>query len=357
MVDNAARRVIARFGGQSALARKINKGQSVIAYWAKTGTIPANWHGPLLQLAAMDGVTLSPADFVDVPPPPAPDLGGLPIARYAGILSLGSADVSAYVLSDGQRVISRVSAATALSGVKQGGDLESYVGAESLRPFMRARLEDELIHFHLPGVEHKQVSGITSQAFLAICRGYHAAYNANALTTDRQREIALQAINFLAACAGVGLDALIDEATGYQYERADDALRIKFAAYLEEEMRPWEKTFPDELWEQFGRLTGWQGSIHNRPKYWGKLVNEMVYDCLDSDVYQWLKSNAPAPRHGQNYHQWLSSQYGLKKLVEHLWMLIGMASACQTMDELRHRMALKFGKQSVQLRLYIDPPN
>ena len=38
-------------------------------------------------------------------------------------------------------------------------------------------------------------------------------------------------------------------------------------------------------------------------------------------------------------------------------MLIGMASACQTMDELRHRMALKYGKQSVQLRLYIDPPN
>ena len=198
----------------------------MVAYWAKTGTIPANWHGPLLKMAAMEGVTLSASDFVDILPAPGPVPADIPIARYAGSLSLGSAEVSAYVLSDGQRVISRVSAATALSGVKQGGDLESYVGAESLRPYLRAKLEDELIQFHLTGVEHKKVSGITSQAFLAICRAYHAAYNAEALTTDRQREIALQAINFLAACAGIGLDALIDEATGYQYERAEDALRI-----------------------------------------------------------------------------------------------------------------------------------
>jgi IS1 family transposase len=29
----------------------------------------------------------------------------------------------------------------------------------------------------------------------------------------------------------------------------------------------------------------------------------------------------------------------LKRLVEHLWMLVGMASACHTMHELRHKMA------------------
>ena len=73
----------------------------------------------------------------------------------------------------------------------------------------------------------------------------------------------------LAACAKVGLIALIDEATGYQRDRPVDALQFKLRLYLAEEMRKWEKTFPDELWEQFGRLTGWQGSLHSRPKYWG----------------------------------------------------------------------------------------
>ena len=158
----------------------------------------------------------------------------------------------------------------------------------------------------------------------------------------------------LAAFAKTGIEAAIDEATGYQYERAEDALRVKLKLFLEEEMRPWEKTFPDELWVQFGRLTRWRGPIHQRPKYWGKLVNELVYSYLDPDVYEWLRT-APAPRHGQNYHQWLSGQYGLRKLIEHVWMLIGMATVCHEMRELRQRMAEKFGRQSIQFTLFLPP--
>jgi hypothetical protein len=80
----------------------------------------------------------------------------------------------------------------------------------------------------------------------------------------------------------------------------------------------------------------------------------MIYDYLDADVADWLRKNAPKPRHGQNYHQWLSGQYGLKKLVEHIWMVIGMARACQTMWELRRRMAEQFGRQPVQLTMFLD---
>ena len=49
-------------------------------------------------------------------------------------------------------------------------------------------------------------------------------------------------------------------------------------------MRKWEKTFPDELWQEFGRLTGWKGALTKRPKYWGKLVIELVYGYMDADV-------------------------------------------------------------------------
>ena len=81
-----------------------------------------------------------------------------------------------------------------------------------------------------------------------------------------------------------GLDALVDEATGYQYERADDALQVKLRAFIAEELREWEKTFPDELWQEFGRLTNWSGPLHSRPRWWGKLVIELIYDTLDPDV-------------------------------------------------------------------------
>jgi len=350
---NAARDVIDKFGGQSALSTLIVKPQSTIAYWAKTGTIPAKHHSAVLNAAAANGISLSAAELVNAPVR-SEVTTQLPTARYEGVLPLGNEELACYVLSDGQRVMSRVSATTALSGVKGGGDLASYVQIAPLRQYFRHTLDDELIEFHLQGVEHKRVQGITADTFLSICRAYQAAANEGELATERQREIAKKAGAFLAACAGVGLTALIDEATGYQYERAEDALQIKLRAYLEDEMRPWEKTFPDALWREFGRLTGWKGALHQRPKYWGKLVNELVYGYLDSDVAQWLRENAPAPRHGQNYHQWMSSQYGLKKLIEHIWMLVGMASACDTMDELQHKMALRHGKQILQLRLAID---
>jgi len=115
--------------------------------------------------------------------------------------------------------------------------------------------------------------------------------------------------------------------------------------FLAEEMRKWEKTFPDELWVQFGRLTNWKGTLHSRPKYWGNLVMELIYEYLDADVAQWLRVNAPKPLKGQNYHLWMTEQYGLKKLIEHIWKVIGIASTCKNLDELRQKMYELYGKK------------
>jgi hypothetical protein len=83
---------------------------------------------------------------------------------------------------------------------------------------------------------------------------------------------------------------------------------------------------------------------------------ELIYGYLDPDVAKWLKDNAPKPYHGQNYHLWLSQQYGLKRLMETIWMVIGMGAGCRTMDELREKMAERHGRQRVQLTLYLPPP-
>lgn len=347
-----AGRVIARFGGQSNLARLIGKSQSTVQYWATTGRIPLKWHPRLLEIAAEQGMDLAPGEMVPTPPRPSEQT---PVAFWPGVLPIGDSGLPVYVLDDGRRVLSRTGATTSLTGTA-GGDLESYIRVAALRPYLPTDIEDQMIEFVLEGVNHKTVRGITAETFLEICRAYVTAAQDGALQTDRQRAIAAQAAMFLAAVAKVGLIALIDEATGYQYARAEDALQIKLRVFLEDEMRKWEKTFPDQLWSEFGRLTGWRGSVNQRPKYWGKLVMELVYDYLDKDVADWLRENAPAPRHGKNYHQWLSGQYGLKRLTEHLWMLVGMAAACQTMPELKQKMAERFGRQQVQFTLFMTPP-
>ena len=57
--------------------------------------------------------------------------------------------------------------------------------------------------------------------------------------------------------------------------------------------------------------------------------------------------------HRGGTRQWLSGQYGLKKLVEHIGLLIGIAKTCETMLELRRKMAELNGKRLVQLMLPI----
>lgn len=289
----------------------------------------------------------------------------LPTALYKGLLDLVGADIPCYVLDTGQRLIGRTAYTESLTGIKGGGDLEKYLGVSSLKPFINMDMVLEgMVAFSLPEVEglDRDVKGLPADLAIEIWRGFVSAMEASLVSpgvklTARQIQMAMKASMLLGACAKVGLDALIDEATGAQYDRASDALRVKLRAYLEDEMRKWEKTFPDELWAEFARLTRWKGTVTQRPKYWGKLVMELVYEYLDKDVAKWLKENAPAPRHGQNYHQWLSGQFGLKKLVEHIWVLVGIARTCENMIELRQKMAELNGRRLVQLMLPLPIPS
>lgn len=145
-----------------------------------------------------------------------------------------------------------------------------------------------------------------------------------------------------------------------QMERAarehilSERMQQAIALYLSPEMRPWQKTFPDELWAEFARLTGHELQGHQRPQYWGKLVNEFVYGFLSEDVLAWLKANAPQSKHGQRYHQHFNAQSGMGKLNSHIWLLIGVARQAGSIDDLRNRMKLQSGRPA-QLSFFVPP--
>ena len=287
----------------------------------------------------------------------------IPVAIAWGTLQVGEATLPCYVLDNGERVFSLKGAVVGLIET-EGGQLAEYIKVNSLRPFLPDDLIPSekgvipaLIQFDTGGENFtKYASGLPVEKFMDLCVAYSTAADSTRLT-QRQSSIAANANRFIRACAKVGVVALVDEATGYQDQRELDELQFKLNLYLAESMRKWEKTFPDELWVQFGRLTGWTKPAHQRPKYWGHLVLELVYKYLDPDVAEWLQDNAPKPKHGQNYHQWLTSQYGLRRLVEHIWKLIGVASTCETMEDLRYRMKELYGvPEGFQYRLQLPPP-
>ena len=209
-----------------------------------------------------------------------PGTGTIPFAKWRGKIDLGGDELDVYVLNTGDRVISLRSAIKSMSGADTGS-LASYVGVSALKPFIDSDLVlAELLEFSIPGTQFTG-RGMTTEHFELICRAYVQALYKRAALTDRQREIAIKCAVLTAGLTRTGIDALIDEATGYQYERAEDALQVKLRAFISEELRAWEKTFPDELWEEFGRLTGWATPLKSRPKWWGKLVTELIYSTLD----------------------------------------------------------------------------
>lgn len=65
-----AREIIERLGGQTVLAEKLGKGQSTVAYWAKTGVIPARWKPKLYLLSVKMGVPLTAEDLIGMPSDP-----------------------------------------------------------------------------------------------------------------------------------------------------------------------------------------------------------------------------------------------------------------------------------------------
>lgn len=136
----------------------------------------------------------------------------------------------------------------------------------------------------------------------------------------------------------------------------DEKFQAKIQLYLSEEMRPWQKTFPDELWAEFARLTGYDLEGSQRPQYWGKLVNEFVYGYLDQDVKNWLRDNAPKSVHGKRYHQYFNLEFGLKKLTTHIGIVVGTARNSFSIPDLRNRLELQFGKNPAQLSFFIPVP-
>jgi hypothetical protein len=351
--------LVSRFGSQSEMARLLSTKQSTVQYWSSTGKIPTKWHGKIIEAGRAIGLHVDPIELQSsgtVAGPPVPqEIAGAypssPFAKWRGQIDLGGDELDVYVLDTGERVISIRAAIKSISGA-DSGNLGNYIGVSGLKSFLNSDLIlGELLEFSIPGTQFLG-RGMTTEHFELICRGYVQALYEGAPLTDRQREIAIKCAVLTAGLTRTGLDALIDEATGYQHERAEDALQVKLRLFIAEELRAWEKTFPDELWEEFGRLTNWQGPLNSRPKYWGKLVIELIYDTLDPDVAKFLRDNRPPP--GVRWHQNLTENYGARQLVSRCYEVVGLAKSCETMGELRKKVGHHYGKQALLFNVYAE---
>ncbi|HXM82090.1 MAG TPA: P63C domain-containing protein [Burkholderiales bacterium] len=259
----------------------------------------------------------------------------LPRATHEGMLTLGDIQIPCAVLADGRRVLTQSGFMQALGRARQAKgrkyydadvNLPAFLTAKNLKPFVSKDLEVTSSQIEFKPVRGARAFGYAAELLPKACEVFLKAQDAKELDV-RQEHIAARAQILIRALASVGIVALVDEATGYQDVRPQQALQAYLEIIIRKELAAWAKRFPDEFYENIYKLKGWQwpGMGKNRFSVVAHYTRDLVYERLAAGLLEELERNSPKNEKGQRpnkLHQWLTEDVGNPMLAQHLHSLI-----------------------------------
>jgi len=243
-----------------------------------------------------------------------------------GSLVIGDQEIRCAVLADGRRVLSqqtmlqtlgRARSAKGRTGAQTGG-VPPFLAAANLQEFITDDLRELFEPIPYRPITGGRAYGYRAEILPMVCDVYLAARGAGKLRGSQEPVAEICEI-LVRSLAKVGIIALVDEATGYQEVRARDELQRILEFYVQAELRPWTKMFPDEFFEQVYRLQGWEyrPGTAKRTQYVGKLINKYIYEQLPPGVLEELRELNPVTDKGyrkHKHHQYLTTDTGNKHL-------------------------------------------
>ncbi|MEO7048978.1 MAG: P63C domain-containing protein [Ferruginibacter sp.] len=286
-----------------------------------------------------------------------------------GELTLAGTIIPCYVLQNGTRVLSGNVMQVALNMVdedevnKSGSRLARYLNQKSLKPFLYK--DKEVGHFD-PLICYKgdtKINGYEATVLADICDGFLEARKHIKLSA-RQEIIASKCEILMRSFAKVGIIALVDEATGYQYEREKLELQTILQAFISEEILKWQETFALSFYKEIFRL--WNvpftaPNIKRKPMFIGKLTNELVYKNMPKGyfVLDILKQKTPRTETGNfkyRLHQSLTPEAGRTALIKVINSVEALASISDTKAKFLKLMKDKY-HPDLQLKLFPEIDN
>lgn len=216
-----------------------------------------------------------------------------------------------------------------------GFHLPLHLAHKNLRPFI---VEDlELVSALRQPIRYREqgkaiAEGIPGHVIRRILRVWVRAHAAGVLGPSQIR-VADKSQVLLDGLADTAIDALIDEATGYQKLRAHNALQQLLAAYVLPEFRPYQTRFPISYYEQLHRVLGWEFNANSssRSSYIGKLTNKLIYEKLPPGVLDELRRKNPVDsttkRRKKKHFQFLTDDVGDPHLNRQITSVIALLRA------------------------------
>lgn len=286
-------------------------------------------------------------------------------ATHEGKLKIGEIELNCAVLEDGTRIISQSAIYKAFGRSQRGRakgevrvlNMPPFIDAKNLQPFIDEGLKGKLNQVDYIEKSGKiQTSGYNALILPMLCKVYLDARQDKILKLQ-QLELARASEIILLGLSNIGIIALVDEATGYQYDREKDELQKILKAYIAEELLPWQKRFPDVFYKELFRLNGWNFTIQDirkRPGVIGTWTKKLVYEQLPKGILDELMKKTPKNESGKftaRLHQHLTLDIGEPNLSHQLSQIITLFQLSDNMEHMWSQFNKLKLRQQGQLEL------
>lgn len=277
-------------------------------------------------------------------------------------LRIGNIKIPCYVLEDETRVLVQRGLQTGIGMSTSGG----VRGAHRLAQFIEGLAEKGIDCKDLavrirnpilfsPTLGGKPAYGYEATILADICDAVLAARKTGVIL-KQQEHIADQCEILLRGFARVGIIAMVDEVTGYQYLRSRRTLEQILDRFLRKELGKWAKRFPDEFYEQMFRLRGWDYTNFStaRPPIVGKYTLDLVYARIAPGVLDELLEREPKDEKGRrkhHLHRWFTEDIGHPELAKHIFAVETLMRANTSWDRFYRSMQRALPKQNANLEL------
>lgn len=294
----------------------------------------------------------------------------LPKATHEGKLDLGVEEFSieCFNLDNGERVLSRIGFLRAMgrTGKAKGGRkydeefrVPVFLSASNIKSLVTEDLIENSAPIHFIDLNGNQSIGYRAELLPGVSYLYAEALDKGILLAN-QLHIGEKAKKLVKAFLKISIISLVDEATGYQYQREKQELQKILKAYISEELLPWQKKFPDIFYREIFRLNGWDftiKSIQNRPGVVGKWTNSLIYKQLPIGILEELKRRTPRSKAGNytaKFHQSLTEDTGDPNLNAQINSIIAIMQISDTWVEFLKNFNKMVSRRRGQLELRFE---